>query len=49
MIKLLENFKSEPQNKWQTEFLEHEAELLMHQHGYSFNQSKMRGAVLGWV
>ncbi|QGZ13254.1 hypothetical protein PP410_gp37 [Vibrio phage NF] len=49
MQKLLSEFFYQPQNKWQTEFLEHEAELLMHQHGYSFNQSKMRGALLGWV
>lgn len=46
---LLSEFFHQPQNKWQTEFLEHEADLLMNQHGYSFNQSKMRGALLGWV
>lgn len=49
MQKLLSEFMSAPSNDWQEQFLEHEAELLMNQHGYSFNQSKMRGALLGWV
>jgi hypothetical protein len=49
MQKLLSEFMHAPANNWQFAFLEHEAELLMHQHGYSFNQSKMRGALLGWV
>ncbi|QIQ61354.1 hypothetical protein V039C_0076 [Vibrio phage V039C] len=49
MERLIKKFKSEAGAFWQDEYLEHEAELLMHQHGYSFNQSKMRGALLGWV
>lgn len=49
MQKLLSEFMSVRANNWQYEFLEYEAELLMSQHSYSFNQSKMRGAVLGWV
>lgn len=49
MQKLLSEFMHVPANNWQYEFLEYEAELLMNQHSYSFNQSKMRGAVLGWI
>ncbi len=49
MERLIKKFKSEADAVWQEVYLEHEAEILMHQHGYSFNQSKMRGAVLGWV
>lgn len=49
MERLIKKFKSEADSVWQEVYLEHEAEMLMHQHGYSFNKSKMRGAVLGWV
>ncbi len=49
MERLIKKFKSEADAAWQESYLEHEAELLMNQHGYSFNQSKMRGALLGWV
>lgn len=49
MERLIKKFKSEADAVWQRAYLEHEAELLMHQHGYSFNQSKMRGALLGWA
>ena len=52
MINLIELFKSAPANDHQSTFLEYEAELLellMNNSSYSYNQSKMRGAVIDWV
>lgn len=49
MIKLIELFKAAPANDHQSTFLEYEAELLMNNASYSYNQSKMRGAVIDWV
>lgn len=48
MEKLLQLFKSEPSDHLDT-FLEYESELLMLNNSYSFNQSKMRGALIDWV
>ena len=49
MVKLIELFKAAPANDHQSTFLEYEAELLMNNASYSYNQSKMRGAVIDWV
>lgn len=49
MNKLIKAFKCAPSNEWQELFLEWEAELLTHNSGYSYHQSKMRGHLLGWV
>ncbi|MEL7441180.1 MAG: hypothetical protein AAGJ58_22145, partial [Pseudomonadota bacterium] len=49
MIKLIELFKAAPANDHQSTFLEYEAELLMNNASYSYNQSKIRGAVIDWV
>ena len=38
-----------PANDYQEEFLEHEAELLIHNCSHTYNQTKMREAVIGWV
>ena len=38
-----------PANDHQATFLECEAELLMLNKSYSYNQSKMRGALIDWV
>lgn len=49
MQKLLELFMHAPANDHQATFLDHEAELLIHNCSYSYNQSKMRGAIIDWV
>ena len=49
MQKLLELFMHAPSNDHQSTFLEYEAEMLMNNASYSYNQSKMRGAVIDWV